>query len=461
MPTYILSKQAHRSKKVDIVKQDLVGGNTHFSGTQRPRIEPPVSAKALLPAQTPDLSDDVMSHDTAPPIETTAENVDFASYSPSLNEPEVESEQPEAPAPVLMEPAPKLQYLARDVILRVGELCDALKVSAKSTATAVAAGEFSKSGSGHLGNLYRLVETIEGQAQIDAWSGLLSVSASLWDADFMDEALEFMTVARRDLNTPEVFQDRVKSSIDSAQNGIYAKRANERFASGDTSGALGLAQNMTGPEGNAYRADLVAKSTYRSKTRRITFAASGCLIAVLMVVSVFGVFRMSATIANPPEINWPEPPGRDLLEAFSQPNTQAPTPSAQDLPDSPAEANTTPVSDSIEGPELAVAPEDTPNPISAGELNQDPQVDEVITAAPAPSGEAIYNCAVGQAVSRRSIEIVLASSDRSKASAVENFVTKVNSACAALAVSQSDLDMVVATIAPEKIEAMARNIAGS
>ena len=75
--------------------------------------------------------------------------------------------------------------------------------------------------------------------------------------------------------------------------------------------------------------------------------------------------------------------------------------------------------------------------------------------------QAIYNCALGQAVSKRAIELVVATGDPTKAAPVEDFVNKVNRACGVLDVSQAEIDKVIAQIPRDQIEQVARNLSGT
>lgn len=364
---------------------------------------------------------------------------------------------------------------------RISELSLALQADLARTAAALEAGEFSLSGSGHPGSLFRAIHSldVDSPEHTEAWSVLLEVAETIWGAEHYQASLAFVKAAHLYLNTPVIFEERVVSAIEFAENAILVQRAEARFAEGDVDGAIGLARQLKGQDRDAYVEEIGLRQKGRRRSRKVAFIFAGITIIGLMSVSIAGVVQMRNFFRDPPSISLPEFPRTGLIEDLknsrliegelpdvseileklreeSAESAPAATPSDRDDPAS--------ASPRVPSPEVE-APQDPEETLQVEALLE-PQVADPAPAtlpdprpAKAPTAEAIYNCALGQAVSKRAIEIVMASGSQAKAGPVEAFVTKVNAACAALSTTQAELDTVAEQIPAAQIETIARNIA--
>jgi hypothetical protein len=366
---------------------------------------------------------------------------------------------------------------ASDAVERVSELALALQADLARTAAAIEAGEFAASGSGHAGSLFRAVQVLETESHdhIEAWSILLEVAETLWSGEHHDAGLEFVRGANLYLSTPRIFEDRVAHAIEFAENAILVDRAEKRFSEGDLSGAIGLAQQLKGSDKQAYIEELNLRQKHRRRSRLTAFCLASVAIASLLGVSVTGVMQMRDLLKNPPTVSLPEFPNTDLIDDLKNSRIiEGELPTVSDILDRIKEENLTSGSATAE-PQISPATEET------NEIDPSQQVEAITTPVqpkpsdvnPAPykegetsaptskqtaSAAMIYNCALGQAVSKRAIELVIEAQSQNRAG-VEAFVKKVNAACAALDTTQADLDAVAAQIPKAQIETMAKNIA--
>jgi len=367
-----------------------------------------------------------------------------------------------------------------DAVEHVSELALALQADLSRTAAAIEAGEFAASGSGHPGSLFRAIQTLETESHdhIEAWSILLEVAETLWSGDHHEAGLEFVRAANLYLSTPRIFEDRVSHAVEFAENAILVNRAEKRFSEGDLSGAIGIAQQLKGSDKQAYIEELNLRQKHRNRSRLTAFCLASVAIASLLLVSATGVMQMRDLLKNPPSISLPEYPDTgllsdlknsriiegelpkvaDILERIKDENLTSGSSAGQPGASSENEIRSRPGPvEPSRPPEMGTnAPKPAPGGVDSvvGQEGETPAKSQKQTA----SAAMIYNCALGQAVSKRAIELVIEAQSENRAG-VEAFVKKVNAACAALDTTQAELDAVAAQIPAAQIETMAKNIA--
>lgn len=371
---------------------------------------------------------------------------------------------------------------ASDAVERVSELALALQADLSRTAAAIDAGEFAASGSGHPGSLFRAVQALETESHdhVEAWSILLEVAETLWGGEHHEAGLEFIRAANLYLSTPRIFEDRVSHAIEFAENAILVNRAEKRFSEGDLSGAIGLAQQLKGSDKQAYIEELNLRQKHRKRSRLTAFCLASVAIVSLLGVSATGIMQMRDLLKNPPTISLPEYPDTGLISDLRNSRIiEGELPKVSDILDRIKEENLTSGSASAVREKEASPATESNSPSDPAQPSPQPEVvtnmaqSEPDARAPdlkqgsessdqspkqTASAAMIYNCALGQAVSKRAIEIVIEAQSQNRAG-VEAFVKKVNAACAALDTTQAELDAVAAQIPQAQIETMAKNIA--
>lgn len=470
----------------------------------------PKGAETSTPAADPLPAEDRAEADIFYVAETSGaaeDRPDTADQMPDAAEPLSADPDTIAPTP---DPAP-LSQPASSGMPDIAALLRAAAAEPDRAAAAIRAGEFSSDGSGDMGTIHRVMSRLQGDALTEAWGEMIALSGALWEAEKLEDSLRLMERAELTLPVPETFRERVSNSVFMARDLILVRRAEARFAEGDLEGARGIVRKVVKLNARELEQDLEIRHKARRRSRTIALGLGACSIAVLAALSIGGIFAVRDLMRDPPALDLPDLPSLAIVEELRRtPITRDPAPDITDLlsasRDNPApepspaapEARPAPIAAPTPGPTEPMAPVITapdapgldastppsqavePEIVETPSLPAEPEgparlempaptvtpAPPADTAEPAPSGddiaaEAIYNCALGQAASRRAIDIVLSGAAPEGARArVEAFVETVNAACVNLPVTQRAIDQVIAALPAADIEGIARNIVG-
>jgi len=357
-------------------------------------------------------------------------------------------------------------HLARVLALK-GQILDDID----RTADAIGRHEFAEDGSGDLGTLFRTIKSMPQDDRVEAWSHIIEIASALWDSERSEACLAFAQAAHLHLDTPEIFRARIEAGIVSAKNILLAEKAEKRFEEGDAEGACAFAAQVTGPQKQDYINELHLRQKRRRRTKVASLVMAGVLIATLGAISFNGALGMRDLLRNPPVFALPDLPESNLVSDLKAARIMREVPDPDRIEKLfRGEADAT----EDEGDETApVAPPAAPHGEEVtGVGNEAPAIDQIRDEPAPPQGlepptdieaaqaQAVYNCALGQSVSRRAIESAGTSPAADTISQLRDFVAKVNQACTSLDVPQSEIDGVAQQIPSHLVEKMADNLLG-
>ena len=313
-------------------------------------------------------------------------------------------------------------------IEQIDDLFEKLSNDLEQTSRTISNGEFSQSGSGHLGNLFRIIQKLQGEDLINSWSNLLELCEKLWEEDYTNEAVKLIETAHLSLNTPDLFLDRVKEAIFNASNAVTAKRAEALFEQGDFEGALKIADTIDEEISSEYKQQLTHRQSQRLKLRQISIGVSALAIVCLVGISVHGTLGFVDYLKNPPKLQLPDFPKTNLLSQLSNARiTEHPFPALQE-----------------DNPQI------TPKPLPLGYTP--PKI--AITELP----EKTYNCILGIAASREALTILSEQPETASYDSAEQFINTVKKSCTSLDMAEPDIEFYITKLPSDKVQTISRNI---
>lgn len=375
-------------------------------------------------------------------------------------------------------------------------------------------GEYGINGAGDAGRIWRAIQAAPAEEAVDIWGELIATGTALWSHSYSGESITLIERSVHDFGVPDIWKERVETSLKTAHDYRATLAAEEAFEAGRDEEAMERANEISEQlEGSEYRTTLSQRSKRRTKNRRLVFISAGVTIAGLIVASVIAITTMEridltppapdfsgvgasieavsddlreqrelrdqAQAATTPAVDEPADTTSPLEAALSQPSgtnptvlastapldtpvTQTPTPVA---PQTPATAETT-LPDTIgtttpaptqpeaspQSTAVPTEPQAAPQPTATP---TEPQATD--TATTAPDAELTSSCVLGYAVMAQAQDAAQGRGPE-VAQRLAEFSSAVDTACSPLNISATDMARGMATVDAKSVADMAENI---
>jgi len=306
-----------------------------------------------------------------------------------------------------------------------------------SAAALIEKSEFSKNGLGPAGNAFRAVLISSEDRLEEAFSEILYIGTSLFEAGHLEAAKIFLESARLGLVVPRLFQERLDALISGIDDVIIMTKVEKEFYQGDEDTAFALAEKIKSPKRAELLKGMRDEASRRKKTRGIAFGLAGAAILGTIAMTVWGAAQAIETFKNPPQF---------ALEPFEIPQQHLDLFHRAGKGVVDTVDRITAASGAVVTEMSAMEAKDTPGAAQAANTSADePRAFNPSAIDP----NTLYSCALGHGVLQKLSEINVTEANLAAVSSIEATYVEV---CLGLGLSEEQLNLLSAEIDNVKID---------